>query len=107
MCLSILNGDDPEGVRAVLIADGNVFARNERVCAEAIARFIIVKPVLIVVEYPGRAVASTRLVSKPSGLVLLALPKAAHGASIPEFLPGFDIDMATSIQRGYELVAAR
>ena len=107
MCLSILNGNDPEGVRGVQIADGNVFARNERVCAEAIARFVVIKPAFIVVKHPRRSVASTRLVGKPSGLVLLALPKAAHGASIPKFLPGFDIDMATSIQRGYELVAAR
>ena len=76
-------------------------------CAEAIARFIVIKPVLIVVEHPGRAVASTRLVSKPSGLVLLALPKAAHGASIAKRLPGIDVDTTTSVQGRYEFVAAR
>jgi hypothetical protein len=103
----ILHGNDPKGVGRVLIPQRHVLARHERMRAEAVAGFVIVGAVLVVVENPPGAFASARLVGKPAGLVVLALPETPDAAAIAQFLERRGIDMATPIERCHEFVTAR
>src|SRR5664279_6513693 len=92
---------------AVLVADRDIFARAERMGAEAIAALVVVDPGWVVVEDPARMLGATRLVHQKADLVVLAFPEPAHAAMLALALPELHVDMALVIERGDEFVTMK
>src|SRR5450755_4519287 len=89
---------------AVLVADRDIFARAERMGAEAVAALVVVDPGWIVVEDPARMLGSARLMHQKADLVVLAFPKPAHAAMLAIALPELHVDMALVVERSDEFV---
>src|SRR5665811_1955649 len=90
---------------AVLVADRDIFARAERMGAEAVAALVVVGPGWIVVEDPARMLGSARLVHQEADLVVRAFPEPAHAAMLAIVSPERHVDMALVVERGDEFVA--
>src|ERR1035438_10365253 len=89
---------------AVLVADRDIFARAERMGAEAVAALVVVDPGWIVVEDPARMLGSAWLVHQKADLVVLAFPEPAHAAMLAIALPELHVDMALVVERSDEFV---
>jgi hypothetical protein len=72
---------------AVIVADRYVFAWRKGVDAEAVAGFVIVRSVGIIVEYPSSELRAVRFVYEAADLLIPAVPKSADAAMIPKLLP--------------------
>src|SRR5450631_1831518 len=100
-----LHGGNLEGVKlvVVVIADRDIFARNEDMGAEAIAGFVVVG-CRIVLKDPKRMLRAARLVHEMTGLVVVA-PEAPHATLLAVLLPELGIDMAVGIERSDKFIA--
>jgi hypothetical protein len=66
---------------------------------------VVVGCVRIVVEHPSRMLRAARLVRESSDLFVCAIPKPAHPAILPVFLPQMRVDMCLAIERRHEFIA--
>src|SRR5665213_976129 len=89
---------------AVLVANRDIFARAERMGAEAVAALIVILRGLVVVEYPARVLGSARPVHQKSDFVVFAFPEPAHPAMFAVALPKLGVDMILLVERGDEFV---
>jgi hypothetical protein len=97
---------DLEGVYLIMmVPDRDIFAELERICAEPIARFVVVSGTFVV-KRPTCMLRSTGLVNKAAILVLFAVPKSVDAAMLAVLLPEGRIDVASGVERSHELVAA-
>src|ERR1700687_248911 len=92
---------------AILVADRDIFARAERMGAEAIAALVVVDPGWVVVEDPARMLGAARLVHQKADLVVLAFPAPAHAALLALALPELHVDMALVAEGGEEFVTMK
>src|SRR5664279_327977 len=100
-----LDRDHLVGMRlAVLVADRDIFARAERMGAEAVAALVVVLGGLIVVEHPARMLRATRLVHQETVFVVLAFPEPAHAAMLALALPELHVDVGRAVERGDEFI---
>ena len=90
---------------AVVFTNRDVFAGTEGMGPEAVAHFIIVHPVLVVIEDPARVLGPAWFMHQAADLIRSAIPKPTHPAMVAMFAPKFGIDVATCINWGDEFVA--
>src|SRR5215471_14348045 len=103
LCRS-LNGNDLERVHvAVLVADGDILSRTERMRTETIPGLIVLHGAAVVVEYPARVLGSARLVHQVS-MFLLAVPKPPHTAVFTMLVPLCRVDMSGCVERRNEFI---
>jgi hypothetical protein len=88
----------------MLVLDRDIFAKLERICAEPIARFVVVSGTFVV-KHPTCMLRSTGLVNKAAILVLFAVPKSVDAAMLAVLLPECRIDVASGVERSHELAA--
>jgi hypothetical protein len=89
----------------LMVLDRDIFAKVERMCAEPIARFVVVSSTFVV-KHPTCMLRSTWLVNKAAILVLFAVPKSVDAAMLAVLLPECRIDVASGVERSHELIAA-
>jgi hypothetical protein len=75
-----LHGNDAERMRTILIADCDIFTRDEGVRAKTIACLIIVGSVSIAVKDPAGVLLASGLMNRLSHLFILGLPKTVYPA---------------------------
>jgi hypothetical protein len=83
----------------ILIAERQIFVGREAMRAEAIADFVVIRTVLIVVENPAGVLAAARPMRQHAELLSFAAPEAADATSLAMRLPQPGIDMAVGVQR--------
>jgi hypothetical protein len=81
-------------VRIILIADGDIFTRDEGVCAKTIACLVIVDSVSIVVKDPAGVLLAPGLMSQLTHLFILTVPKTVYPAGFAMRSPECCVDMA-------------
>jgi len=92
-------------MRLVLIADGDVFPRDEAVRAKPVTGFVVVHPVEVIVEHPACVLATAGFVHQPTAAIILASPEPAHAAMFPVGVPALRIDVSFGVERRHQFVA--
>lgn len=88
---------------AVFVADRDVFTRLEGVRGKPVARLVVLRGGLVIIEYPTAVLRPPRLVHQPTDPLVLA-PKPAHTAMLSMPAPEVHIDVSVRSKRGDELV---
>jgi hypothetical protein len=84
---------------AVLSADRDVFAWAKGMCAEPVARLVVLLGGRIIVEDPAGMLRAARLVDEAADFVVLAGPEPPYAAMLAVCAPLLDVDMAGGVER--------